>query len=94
MLVDSGADLTILPTYLAAFLGLKWSRENKFETVGIGGNVKLWIVKDVPIRIGKLERKIPVGITEQRVPPLLGRHEALETFNVTFNYKEKTIFEN
>jgi hypothetical protein len=85
MIVDSGADYTILPRFYAIDLGIDLKQDClSYQTFGIGGSEKVYLLKNTKIRLGKWERFIPVGfIDRDDIPPLLGRQEFLETFKVT-----------
>lgn len=92
MLIDTGADYTLLPRYIASMLGVKFNRTQLRETIGLGGAQKVFFIPEVRMKIGGVERIIPVGFVDSnQVPPLLGRHQALETFVVVLN-KKKDIF--
>lgn len=84
MLVDSGADYTILPKYFSYRLGINLEKDCKvFKTAGIGGQEKVYFLKIMRVKLGQWEREIPVGFLDRDdVPPLLGRHGFLETFEV------------
>ncbi len=94
MVVDSGADYTILPLRYAHELGIDLSRDtDEQSTGGIGGKTRVHLIKKLwQVRLGDWERQIPFGILDNNdIPPLLGRHCFLETFKVTF-HKHVTIF--
>lgn len=98
-IVDTGADYTLLPRFLAEDLKIDLERECKvFLTQGIGGSERVYFLPKIRVRLGKWERVIPVGFLERNeVPPLMGRHLFLETFEtlfssdhiVTFSQKKK-----
>lgn len=94
MIVDSGADFTLLPRFLAAELGINPYKDCQKQTnFGIGGEETVYLFKRLKIKLGKAERSVPVGFLNRNdVPPLLGRHQFMETFKTTF-HKHKTIFE-
>lgn len=96
MLIDTGADVTVIPRYLAAFIGLDLQKSTSLQTSGIGGNSKLDIIDSVHLKIGSgsqaVQRTIPVGITAERIPPLLGRQDALESFGIYLDKKKRSIF--
>lgn len=93
MLVDTGADYTLLPHVYASHLGIQVERECRvFETMGIGGRERVYLLQRWPIRLGVWRREIPIGfLTRNDVPPLLGRQACLETFKVTF-FRYHTMF--
>lgn len=95
MVVDSGADYTLLPRFLALSLGISLIKDCRIiGTRGVGGESTVYLLKKkVKVRLGKYEREIPVGfLSKDNIPPLLGRQEFLETFKVIFDNFE-TIFE-
>ena len=93
MLVDTGADYTLLPNIYAAHLGVRLKAEcQAFDTMGIGGSERVFLLRRWQMRLGKWERQIPLGfLTRNDVPPLLGRQACLETFKVTL-FRHRTIF--
>lgn len=95
MIIDTGADYTLLPRFLASLLGIDLIKDCRIiETQGVGGTSRVCLVKDkVKIRIGNFYRQIPLGfLNNDYIPPLLGRHEFFETFKVIFE-KFNTTFE-
>lgn len=95
MLVDTGADYTLLPQFLAPILGISLSRDCKnTSTQGVGGQSKVYLLRHkIKIKLGSINREVPIGFLENdSVPPLLGRQEFVETFKVVFE-KFTTTFE-
>lgn len=87
MVVDSGADYTLLPKFLAPSLGISLFKDCRLiATRGVGGESSVYLLKrKIKVKLGGYERTIPVGFLDNnRVPPLLGRQEFLETFKVVF----------
>ncbi len=87
MLVDTGADYTLLPHFLAESLGINLLKDCKIiNTQGVGGSSKVYLLKrKIKARLGEFRRKIPVGfLSNDFIPPLLGRQEFFETFKVIF----------
>lgn len=95
MLVDTGADYTLLPYFLAHPLGINLITDCKvIHSNGVGGTSKVYFFKrKIKAELGKLTREIPIGfLPNNHIPPLLGRQEFFETFKVTFE-KFSTSFE-
>lgn len=94
LIVDTGADYTLLPAVAALDLGINLEKNcYQIETFGIGGRETVYILKDkVPIKIGDYQEEILLGILgRDGVPPLLGREECLNQFSLHFvNFQ--TIF--
>lgn len=87
MLVDTGADYTLLPRFLASPLGVYFSHDcRSIHTLGVGGNCQVYLLtKSIKAKIGLYERTIPLGfVNSDSIPPLLGRQEFFETFKVIF----------
>lgn len=94
MIVDSGADYSLLPKYLAEVIDININKDTKkIQTQGVGGGETVYLLKKkIKIRIGEYEREIILGIiNSNNIPPLLGRYTFLETFKVVFE-KFKTTF--
>jgi len=87
MIVDTGADYTLLPRYLANDLGINLKKDCRtFLTKGIGGNEKVYFLPKIKVKLGKWKRIIPIGFLDRNeIPPLMGRHLFLETFETLFS---------
>src|SRR3989344_2787823 len=87
MIVDTGADYTLLPSYMSDKLGIDLEKRCKiFNTFGIGGVEKVYFLSKIKVKLGDWDRTIPVGFVERdEVPPLMGRHLFLETFETSFS---------
>lgn len=94
MIVDTGADYTLLPRFYALDLGIHLRKDCiPYSTTGIGGTEKVYIFKKAKVKLGKFERIIPLGfLNRDNIPPLLGRQDFLQTFKVVF-YKHITYFQ-
>src|SRR3990167_6760207 len=94
MIVDTGADYSLLPKHLSKRLGVNLQSDCRvFNTAGIGGVEKVFFLKSLKARLGKWERNVPVGfLNRDNIPPLLGRHLFLESFDVVFSSKHHIIF--
>lgn len=95
LLVDSGADYTLLPKFYAEDLGINLEKEcEAYSTFGIGGSETVFVLKNAKVKLGKWEFNIPVGFLERdNIPPLLGRQKFIDDFKVTF-FKHSTSFSN
>lgn len=94
MIVDSGADYTILPKFYVEELGIQLGRESRsLSTQGVGGSSEVFFLKKKhPIKLGQWELQIPLGFINQNdTPPLLGRQEFMELFRVSFHNHIKEI---
>ncbi len=87
MIVDSGADYTLLPRYLAKRLQIDLEKGcQQITTHGVGGESFVYFLPKIRVRLGKWERNIPLGFLDgDEVPPLLGRHLFMETFETLFS---------
>lgn len=94
-LVDTGADITMLPYDIAALVGIDLSKLKPTVMTGIGGfRVKTWKTK-IPIRLKDWEFEITASISEENSTPLLlGRKDLLDKkISWIFDHKkEKIIF--
>lgn len=87
MIVDTGADYTLLPKYMALDLGISLVDDCfRQKTFGVGGVSSVFILKkSYPLRLGQRELRISLGIVgQENVPPLLGRLKCLDVFDLRF----------
>lgn len=87
MIVDTGADYTLLPRFMAQELKVDLEKDCKiFSTYGVGGKERVYFLPKIKVKLGKWERNISVGFLERdEIPPLMGRHLFLETFETLFS---------
>jgi len=96
-LIDSGADISVIPKEVAELLGLNLDKK-KEEARGIGGIVPA-IQTSINIEIGKPHEmynlNIPVKVIlsniDEEIPILLGRVGFFDKFIITFDQKEEKI---
>lgn len=94
MIVDTGADYTLLPRYQSQNLGVNLEKDCQlFTTQGIGGSENVYLQKSSRAKLGDKEFTIPLGFLDRdNVPPLLGRQDFLELISVTLD-KHITVFD-
>lgn len=95
MIVDTGADYTLLPRYLVNDLGVNLEKDCRiYSTSGIGGSENVYLLKkEIRVKLGKWQQKIPIGFLERdEIPPLLGRQGFLESFDTLFSKKHIVSF--
>lgn len=97
MVVDTGADFTILPRYLSEDLNISLEHDCvKDVTAGVGGERAIYLLKSkIKAKIGNMERMIPLAfIDTNEVPALLGRLGFLETFDTEFLKSHVVVFKS
>ena len=97
MVVDTGADFTVLPRYFAEDLKISLEHDCvKDVTSGIGGEQTVYLCKSkIKAKIGLLEREVPLAFLDSNeVPALLGRLGFLETFNTEFLKTHIVLFKD
>ena len=97
MVVDTGADYTILPRHFSEKLRISLERDCiKDITFGVGGEQTIYFCKNkIKARIGNLERDIPLAFLDSNeVPALLGRLGFLETFDTEFLKTHFVVFKS
>lgn len=97
MVVDTGADYTILPRHFCEKLRISLERDCiKDVTFGVGGEQIIYFYKSkVKAKIRNLERDIPLAFLDNNeVPALLGRLGFLETFDTEFLKTHFVVFKN
>lgn len=87
MIVDTGADYTLFPYSKAEDLGIDLKKEGwVFQTSGIGGTEKVYLFKEMQMKLGKWTGTIPVGfLARDDIPPLLGRFKCMDRFDFRFS---------
>lgn len=93
-LVDTGADFTTLPKYMAVRLGLDLNSLKRSSASGLGGyTVKTWLTKLDLILGDGVTVNVKVSITnENSTPFLLGRADLLDVlYGWNFDAKTKQI---
>lgn len=89
--IDSGADISIIPLSLGKLLGFHLD-ENQVEQIGgIRGSVPIIYISGI-MKIGSIESptRLAWALIED-VPPLLGRADVFDHFEITFKQSLSTI---
>lgn len=97
MIVDTGADFSILPKYLSKDLGISLKKDCVLDsTVGVGGKQTIYLIKTkIEAKIGNFIRRVPLAFfSSDETPPLLGRLGFLETFDTNFLKSHQVVFKN
>lgn len=97
MVVDTGADYTILPRHFSEKLRISLEKDClKNTTFGVGGEQIVYFFKNkIKAKIGPLQRNIPVAFLDSNeIPALLGRLGFLETFNTKFLKTHFVVFKD
>lgn len=90
--IDSGADITLIPLSLGKLLDLSMDSHKIEQIGGIKGSVPV-VYTSLNSRIGSYEININIGwCLIEDVPPLLGRADIFDFFDVHFR-QEKGIIE-
>jgi hypothetical protein len=95
MIVDTGADYTILPRDYSQKLRISLEKDClKDETIGVGGGQTVYFCKHkIHATIGQIERDIPLAFFDNNeVPALMGRLGFLETLDTSFLKSHKVVF--
>lgn len=95
LIIDTGADFTILPRYLTGDLNISLEKDCvKSSTSGVGGEQSIYLcITKIKAKVGPIERDVPLAFFDSNeVPPLLGRLGFLETFDIDFLKTHIAVF--
>ena len=95
MIVDTGADYTIIPRHFATKLRISLETDCvKDTTVGVGGTQAIYFCKKrITATLGPFKRNIPLAFFDtSEVPALLGSLGFLETFDSEFLKSHMVVF--
>jgi predicted aspartyl protease len=91
-LVDSGADITLLPRSLAGEIGVVLKQCAVSVTQGVEGRGMRIYLSQVKIQIGHWDMHIRCAFADHdRVPPLLGRLDVFSRCDITFSAKRHLV---
>ncbi|MBI3342935.1 retroviral-like aspartic protease family protein [Candidatus Gottesmanbacteria bacterium] len=97
MVVDTGADYTIIPRHFARKLRVSLESDCvKDTTVGVGGAQAIYFCKKrIAATVGPIKRNIPLAFFDtNETPALLGRLGFLETFDTEFLKSHMMVFKS
>jgi hypothetical protein len=84
MYIDSGADMTLIPSDFGKLLGMDL-KNNRSALAGVTGTPMKVSLQSTEIRIGHTIRKAKVAVSLRNdVPYLLGREGVFKAFKITF----------
>lgn len=92
MLLDSGADMSILPYSVGETLGLELDIKTRSEVQGIGEGAVPYVLGRVDLRIGDIALQARIGwALIEEVPFLLGRLDVFRELAIEFREFENKI---
>ncbi len=90
--IDSGADMTLLPKQLGELLGFTINNEKIINIGGIGNQKIPAILKKINLIFGDKSCEVTVAwALIEEVPPLLGRKDIFDKFNIVFDQRKRKI---
>ncbi|MBU0600064.1 retropepsin-like domain-containing protein [bacterium] len=93
LLVDSGADITLIPKRVGKELGFVLKEgEEPSSLGGVSGSTPI-VYRQVKLRIGEFEFDTPVAwaLLEEKIPLLLGREVVFDKFDIEFKQAERKV---
>lgn len=96
VIVDTGADYTLLPKSYAQILLIDLHKDCFLDkTFGVGGQEGVYLYKSgVKVKINNWNSNIPVGFLDRNdVPALLGRLDCLEILGLVMKDRNTTLEE-
>jgi len=93
-LIDTGADYSLLPRFLAYNLGIDLKKDcERIHTVGVGGSETVCFYPRCRIRLGRRSLSIPVGfLSHNDIPVLLGRQKCLDRLKILLHKHVTTLW--
>lgn len=89
--IDSGADITMLPLSFGKLLGLNVNKSEINQIGGIRGNVPV-IYRKLSMKIGDDKMTVVVAwALIEEVPPLLGRTDVFDKFDIFFKQTKRIV---
>lgn len=92
MLVDSGADLTLLPARVAEYLGIELPSRHTGNVVGAAGVAVPYALGEIELQLGTEQFHIRVGWAfAERTPLILGRLDLFDQADILFQQNAGAI---
>ena len=98
MLIDSGADHTLISKSDAAVLGLDYEKIRSKETTHTAANLSLMhgkmakmLITFIVSKDKEIKFEIPVFVTKEEIERLVGKKGVFDEFEITFKEKEQKV---
>ena len=93
MLIDSGADISIIPFELGSYLGFLIEKNEDIKSLGgISGGIPV-VYRKIRVEIGAFVINIKVAwAVVEDVPEILGRVDFFDEFDIEFKQKERKTY--
>jgi len=92
MLLDSGADISMIPYSVGEVLGLELNMKTRSEAQGIGEGSVSYVLGSAILRIGHYEIPARIGwALIEEIPLILGRLDIFRTLSIEFRESENRI---
>jgi len=92
VLLDTGADCTMLPKFMARLIGVDLAACRHLPSYGIEGAGVMTYASRITARIGRTVLTLPCLFSEnERSPFILGRMGLFDRFSITFDNRRKKI---
>jgi hypothetical protein len=92
MLLDSGADISLIPYSVGETIGLELNMADRGEVQGIGEGSLPYILSHIKLRIGDIEILARVGwALIEEIPFILGRLDVFSEFSIEFREFDNRI---
>ena len=92
LLVDSGADITLIPKEEGKEIGFALKEGEDIKSIGGVGSSLPVVYRELKLQIGVYEFNAPVAwALEEDVPFLLGREVVFDKFDIEFKQAERKV---
>ncbi|PIU55412.1 MAG: hypothetical protein COS88_04635 [Chloroflexi bacterium CG07_land_8_20_14_0_80_51_10] len=93
MIIDSGADVTLLPSMYASLLGIELGNCKSYDMRGVGGTTNIYL-SNLDVELDNLRMNMKVGFIAGNIPPLMGRADFFRAFEICFKRDEILFVES